>query len=122
MSRFRLRPAQSEVLPYVVDHIARTSVVQTPAGWTWKVDPRSREREDIPDLGTLLKVKCPLSFFRGEFGRVSPDAGTVLSNARGRATPVIEIPQAHHHIMVDEPLSLVTGLRAVLTEWAGRVE
>jgi pimeloyl-ACP methyl ester carboxylesterase len=70
----------------------------------------------------LLKVECPLSFLRGEFGRVSPDAGTVLSNARGRPTPVIEIPQAHHHIMVDEPLSLVTGLRAVLTGWAGRGE
>jgi pimeloyl-ACP methyl ester carboxylesterase len=118
LSRFRLRPAQPEALPYVLDHIARTSVARTAEGWTWKVDPRSREREDVPDLETLLKVECRLSFLRGEFGRVSPDAGALLNSARRRRTAVIEIPRAHHHVMVDEPLSLVTGLRSVLSEWA----
>ena len=34
----------------------------------------------------------------------------------GRSAPVIEIPEAYHHIMLDQPLLLVTGLRA-LADW-----
>ncbi|MFI7099293.1 hypothetical protein ACIBK8_08025 [Streptomyces sp. NPDC050161] len=35
----------------------------------------------------------------------------------GRAAPVIEIPDAGHHVMLDRPLCLVTALRAVLAQW-----
>ena len=29
----------------------------------------------------------------------------------------IEIPDAHHHIMIDQPLALVAALRALLAVW-----
>jgi pimeloyl-ACP methyl ester carboxylesterase len=29
----------------------------------------------------------------------------------------IEIPDAHHHIMIDQPLALVAALRALLATW-----
>ena len=35
----------------------------------------------------------------------------------GRAAPVIEIPAAGHHVMLDEPLALVTGIRTLLSDW-----
>lgn len=34
-----------------------------------------------------------------------------------RAAPVIEIPAAGHHVMLDEPLALVTGIRTLLSDW-----
>jgi pimeloyl-ACP methyl ester carboxylesterase len=37
--------------------------------------------------------------------------------ALGRRSPVVEIPLAGHHLMLDEPLSLVTALRALLADW-----
>ena len=35
----------------------------------------------------------------------------------GRVAPVIEIPEAYHHMMLDQPLLLVTALRALLADW-----
>jgi pimeloyl-ACP methyl ester carboxylesterase len=35
----------------------------------------------------------------------------------GRNAPVIEIPDAYHHVMLDQPLAMIAGLRAVLAEW-----
>jgi hypothetical protein len=34
-----------------------------------------------------------------------------------RNAPVIEVPAAHHHLMLDQPLALVTGLRTLLADW-----
>jgi hypothetical protein len=35
----------------------------------------------------------------------------------GRLAPVIEIPAAGHHVMLDYPLALVTGIRTLLSDW-----
>jgi hypothetical protein len=32
-------------------------------------------------------------------------------------TPVIPIPDAAHHVMVDQPLALVAALRRLLASW-----
>ena len=34
-----------------------------------------------------------------------------------RQVPFIEIPEAHHHIMLDQPLAFVAALRTLLQEW-----
>jgi pimeloyl-ACP methyl ester carboxylesterase len=31
----------------------------------------------------------------------------------------IEIPDSHHHVMIDQPLALVAALRALLAAWPG---
>ena len=35
----------------------------------------------------------------------------------GRVTPVIEIPEAGHHAMLDQPLILLTAFRTLLADW-----
>ena len=35
----------------------------------------------------------------------------------GRVAPVIEIPTAGHHVMLDQPIALVTALRTLLSDW-----
>jgi pimeloyl-ACP methyl ester carboxylesterase len=40
-----------------------------------------------------------------------------LRGRLGHPAPVVEIPAAGHHVLLDEPLSLVTALRAVLASW-----
>jgi hypothetical protein len=30
---------------------------------------------------------------------------------------VVEIPEAQHHVMLDQPLALVAALRALLADW-----
>ena len=41
-------------------------------------------------------------------------SGVVLLD---RNAPVIEIPQAHHHLILDQPLAFIAALRAVLADW-----
>ncbi len=36
-----------------------------------------------------------------------------MFNLLGRSAPVIEIPQARHHVMLDQPLAFVAALRAL---------
>ena len=40
-----------------------------------------------------------------------------LRGRLGQRAPVVEIPAAGHHVLLDEPLSLVTALRTVLAGW-----
>ena len=62
-------------------------------------------------------MRCRVALFRAENGLVTPDIGEYMYELLGRNAPVIEIPEAHHHMMLDQPLSLVTGLRTLLADW-----
>src|SRR5262249_48592584 len=109
-------PEQPSSLPYVVDHIARSSMAPHRDGWRWKFDPRLFER-DRPPVEFVRSVHCRVAVFRAEFGLATPDIGAEMYELLGRRAPVIEIPQAWHHVMLDQPLSLVTAIRTLLADW-----
>jgi pimeloyl-ACP methyl ester carboxylesterase len=103
-------------LPYVLEHVARTSVRKTEGGWTWKFDPRIFDRP-VPTGALLRQVHCRVALFRAEHGLVTPDIGAYMYEQLGRLAPVVEVPLAHHHVMLDQPIPLVTGLRTLLSDW-----
>ena len=35
----------------------------------------------------------------------------------GKNVPVVEIPQARHHLILDQPIAFVAALRALLADW-----
>jgi pimeloyl-ACP methyl ester carboxylesterase len=117
LSHFRTVPDQPTSLPYVIDHVARGSLKNIDGGWTWKFDPRIFERQHIPTGDVLQRVRCRVSLFRAEYGLVSVDIGEYMYEQLGRVAPVVEVPLAWHHIMLDQPIPLVTGLRALLADW-----
>jgi pimeloyl-ACP methyl ester carboxylesterase len=124
LRHFRTVPDQPSSLPYVIDHVARKSLVQVkdpqsdaPA-YTWKFDPGVWRR--VTPRAThevLADVRSRVALFRAENGLVTPDIGEYMYELLGRSAPVIEIPEAYHHIMLDQPLLLVTGLRTLLADW-----
>ena len=88
------------------------------APYTWKFDPGVWRR--VTPRAThevLADVRCRVALFRAENGLVTPDIGEYMYELLGRSAPVIEIPEAYHHIMLDQPLLLVTGLRTLLADW-----
>jgi pimeloyl-ACP methyl ester carboxylesterase len=121
MERFRTVPPQAHYLDYVVDHVARRSLRPVDGGWQWKFDRRIFEQFARSMRGVALpylpKVRCRFALLRSEFGLVTPDIGASMYEALGRVAPVIEIPQAGHHAMLDEPLVLLTALRTLLADW-----
>ena len=50
-------------------------------------------------------------------GLVTKDIGAEMYEALGRVAPVIELPEAGHHPMLDQPLILLTALRTLLADW-----
>src|SRR4029077_7968607 len=65
----------------------------------------------------LSQVDCRLALLRSEHGLVTPEIRAFMYEKLGRVTPVIEIPEAGHHAMLDQPLILLTALRTLLADW-----
>jgi pimeloyl-ACP methyl ester carboxylesterase len=116
LGRFRTLPPQDVVLPYIGRHVARESLLEVEGGWTWKFDPtffgrRLLLREMLPQLA------CPVALFRCEHGLVSPEKAAEMAALVPHHLPVVDLPDAGHHPMLDQPLALVTGLRTLLALW-----
>jgi pimeloyl-ACP methyl ester carboxylesterase len=118
LEHYRLVPEQPCENRFIVDHIARHSLHQTPAGWTWKFDPEIFRRFMPRAIHEILpRVRCRVALFRAEYGLVTPDIGEYMYELLDRNAPVVEIPEAHHHLMLDQPLALIAALRAILADW-----
>jgi pimeloyl-ACP methyl ester carboxylesterase len=115
MARFRPIPDQP-TLPYVREHVAATSIRPVEGGWTWKFDPAVFGRTGGP-LTLLRQLDCRVALFFAEHGIVPPDTTELMYDKLGQRAPVIEIPAAGHHVMLDQPIALVTGLRTLLSDW-----
>lgn len=120
LARFRLAPEQPCENDYIVDFIARHSLKEVDGGWTWKFDPSIwTSRFSIGDTADRLRAtKCRIAIMRGEMSvLMPPEVGEYMYSLLGHAAPVIEIPQARHHVMLDQPLAFVAALRALLADW-----
>jgi len=126
LSRFRLLPDQDCDNPYLVDHIARHSLKPVTGedgarGWTWKFDPdlwpKMRYAEQAP-AEFLRRVDCPLAFMRGEISAlVTGEVWRYMAKVLPEGTPMVSIPEARHHLMLDQPLALIAALRTLLNTW-----
>lgn len=115
IARFRPIPDQP-VLAWVAEHVAATSIRPAEGGWTWKFDPQVFARDTLaPEL--LTRLDCRVALFRAEHGLVTPQQGEAIYDRLGRVAPLIEIPVAGHHIMLDEPVALAAALRTLLADW-----
>lgn len=121
LARFRTVPPQRHYLPYVMHHVARRSVHEVEGGWSWKFDHHlfSAFTGHIRNVALpyLPEVRCRFALLRAEHGLVTPDIGESMYEMLGRAAPVVELPAAGHHGMLDEPLVLTTAIRALLADW-----
>jgi pimeloyl-ACP methyl ester carboxylesterase len=119
VAKFRLIPPQPCENDWIVEHVARNSLHQTEAGWTWKFDPVVFRRAAVEAIGQqLAQVRCRVALFRGELSElVTPDVADYMVELLDRNAPLVEIPQAHHHLLLDQPLAFVSALRAILADW-----
>jgi pimeloyl-ACP methyl ester carboxylesterase len=48
---------------------------------------------------------------------VSRETASYMSSLMGSRAPVVEVPEARHHVMLDQPLGFVAALRMLLDSW-----
>ena len=67
----------------------------------------------------IKALKCRAALIHGANSAiVSRRTVAYMSKIMGPKAPVVEIPEAYHHVMLDQPLAFVATLRAVLDGWA----
>ncbi len=120
VARFRVRPRQTIPDGFILEYIARHSMRPYEGGWTWKFDPEAvgpkRFRE--PFAEHLANMTCPKAFIHGaNSALVKPDVVDFMVETMGPGTPVVEMPESQHHLILDQPLGFVSALRALLVVW-----
>ncbi|HUN37035.1 MAG TPA: alpha/beta hydrolase [Trebonia sp.] len=116
LARFRLVPEQP-VLPYVREHVAAWSVTARDGGqWGWKFDHSLFAKMTGPP-SPAERARCQVAVLRAEHGLMSAGMAGRLASRLGGPVPIAELPAAGHHVMLDEPLSLVAALRTLLASW-----
>ncbi|MEI2699555.1 MAG: alpha/beta hydrolase [Microthrixaceae bacterium] len=121
LARFRTVPAQENYLDFVMDHVGRRSLRHDADGYRWKFDRGvfAQFAGGVRSIALpyLSDVRCRLALLRSEHGLVTRDIGDAMFERLGRVTPVFELPEAGHHPMLDQPLILLTAIRALLADW-----
>ena len=124
LGRFRLLPDQACDNVFLLDHIASEGMKEVKRedgtmGWAWKFDPNlwAKMQYDMrAAVETIAEFRCPVALIRGEKSLlVSDEVWAYMCKAFPGRTPRFSIPEAHHHVMLDQPLALVSSLRALIS-------
>lgn len=127
LARFRLMPPQPAENHYILDFIARRSLKRAPLpdggeGYAWKFDPNMWEKLDRTDgfVGEgMPKLQVPMIHLYGDKSRIIERRASGEKSFLDEQVREIEIPDSHHHVMIDQPLALVAALRTLLATWPG---
>jgi pimeloyl-ACP methyl ester carboxylesterase len=128
LARFRLAPPQAPHSLYTADFIARRSLQPAPLpdgsgdGWTWNFDPFFWARVDLFDLADLsLDRALPMVEIIGADSELTRrQAAGLTPRMMPASAPCIVLPDCEHHVMIDQPLALVSALRSVLALWPAK--
>lgn len=124
-ARFRLQPPQPCNNQYLIDYIARHSIMRVDAGWTWKFDEDLRdllvsarpERAYEKHIQNFKDISQPLGLIYGAESNYFDDKTLpYMQSLRDKAFPAIAIKNALHHLFVDQPMDSVAAIRTMLTE------
>ncbi len=117
LQRFRLQPPQTCENTYIVDYIARHSLMPEDGGWAWKFDPDMlgsiKRAERVPEDYTNLKL--PFGIIYGALSELfKPRSAQYMRELIGHDFPAVAIPDAQHHVFLDQPLAFVQALKEML--------
>lgn len=119
LARYRFSPWQPCENLFIADYIARRSLTRVDDasgnGWRWCFDPRhwSPDRQNaIHELPRNAGV--PFMIILGSDSALyRPEDVDYIARTRPPGTALVTIPEAAHHVMVDQPIALVSALRTV---------
>jgi pimeloyl-ACP methyl ester carboxylesterase len=125
MRRFRLRPPQPCENQFILDHIARHSLRQTKEGYVFKLDQAlfalmpAPPPPPLPDGASMLTaILCPVGAIYGDLSLFFPASNRQLLAELLPAKQIKNIPDAHHHVFLDQPLAFIDSLQQLLEQMA----
>jgi len=126
--RFVLAPPQAVEHPELFDFMAYHSLKPVTGGWQWKFDPRvfAPAKNSTLDWGKIGEqvVAVPgrkVMIYGKESTLFNADSVSYIRELevelKQPTMPIIEIPNARHHLMLDQPMAVLSTLRTVLALW-----
>ena len=116
-------PEQDCSNDFLISHIAQHSVVETPEGWTWKFDESAMHarRFKEPYHQYLKDAKCKVGLVYGEKSSLlDQKTVTFMRSLMPEGSPVISIPEAQHHLLLDQPMAFISVTRLILQNWKAK--
>tara|TARA_R110002073_G_scaffold163599_1_gene319734 strand:- start:935 stop:1882 length:948 start_codon:yes stop_codon:yes gene_type:complete len=122
LQRFRLLPEQDCANAFLMDHIARQSLKPMTRpdgsdGWSWKFDPHlwsklTYDRQSPAQIAAGLK--CRIALFRGaDSTLVTDEIWNFMRETFGPGTSMVSIPDAQHHLILDQPIAVAAALEVL---------
>lgn len=120
LAHFRFAPVQPCTHAWIADHLARAALRPVEGGWTWRFDPDVWATLEPGDVrGALASPQVPLAIVRGALSDLTGGvAAEEMRRIAPAGTPFLEVPRAYHHVMVDQPLLLLSILRSLIERGA----
>ncbi|WP_439106096.1 alpha/beta fold hydrolase [Congregibacter sp.] len=123
-ARFVLSPPQPVSVPSLFDYMAYHSLKQVEGGWTWKFDT-SVFQSDFGQSDRMMRQGQIIAETQGRkaivYGEDSvlfdDDSADYIRECGAVDMPIVGIPGARHHLMLDEPIAFVSVLRTILAQW-----
>lgn len=119
--RFVLSPAQKVNEEYLFDYMAYHSLKEVDGGWSWKFHPSVFGRRGdlyehiLAQTKRIANAPGRLVIVYGEQSALfDADSGEYVRECGGGHIPMIGIPDARHHLMLDQPVAFTCVLRAAL--------
>ena len=114
LARFRLQPPQPCENAYILEYIARHSLMPVDGGWAWKFDDdlpfalKDAERTPEDYMGLTLPVRLIYGAESRLFTEMTREHLESLIPGEIRS---VAIENARHHLFLDRPLAFVDALR-----------
>lgn len=124
IARFRLMPDQPCRTPRLLAEVAEYSVRRLGGegeaeGWSWASDPNLFPNFGDRSITALVAgLVCPMAYIHGEESYIARDG--MLEGIRANfppGTPVVEIPNAGHHVILDQPVAVIAAIRLLDARW-----
>jgi len=123
-SRFVLSPQQQVNHKYLFDYMAFHSLKAVEGGWTWKFDPGifasgPDDREKLLQQGfRIARAPGRKAIVYGQDSLLfDADSSDYVRECGGGEIPMIGLPGAGHHLMLDEPIAFACVLNTILAMW-----
>lgn len=119
--RFVLSPPQKVNEAYLFDYMAYHSLKEVDGGWTWKFHPSVFERSTdmrerlLAQATRIANAPGSIVIVYGEQSALfDADSADYVRECGGGHIPMIAIPDARHHLMLDQPVAFASVLKAIL--------
>jgi pimeloyl-ACP methyl ester carboxylesterase len=103
---FRLSPPQPEVA-HRVTTLAHKSMRRCEGGWRWKFDPNMAVAQALDILSIASRLTLPVAVIYGANSEIiSTEMASELVELLPQGLGPHSLPDAHHHLMLDQPEAL----------------